>query len=251
MHGGSLYDAKGLRPLGPRLRLDLPPLWEPYLEFAALNFPDSRARLNAWMKRTALTLFSLLALAFGAVAAEVEIAGLSFQPPTTWQAVPPASVMRAAQWQIVGKGEVAGQTGEVVAFFFGPGAGGDAKANVARWSTTMTTPQGIPAAGQTTTRKIGPDGSIAVTELAIYGTYANTMSAPGLPAVPLPNYGLVGIILEYPGGPLFLRLTGPEPLVRHQLAVFTKFVNSAKASPIAPPAPAVSAGSAAGAPPKS
>ena len=199
------------------------------------------------MKRTALTLFSLLALACAAVAEPVEFAGLSFQAPATWQAVPPASPMRAAQWKIVGKGEVADQTGEVVAFFFGPGAGGDAKANVARWSTTMTTPQGVPAVGQTTTRKTGPDGSISVTELAIYGTYANAMAAPGLPAVPLPNYGLVGVILEYPGGPLFLRLTGPEPLVRHQLAVFTKFVNSAKN---APPAPTVSAG-AAGSPPKS
>jgi len=203
------------------------------------------------MKRAALTLFSLLALAFAAGAEEVEVAGLSLQAPSTWQVVPPASVMRAAQWKIGGRGDGTDPSGEVVAFFFGPGAGGDAKANVARWSTTMTTPQGAPAAGQTTTRKIGPNGSIAVTELAIYGTYANTMAAPGLPAVPLPNYGLVGVILDYPGGPLFLRLTGPEALVRRQLGVFTKFVNSAKSAPIAPPAPSASAGAPAGAPSKS
>jgi len=199
------------------------------------------------MKRAALTLFSLLALAFSAGAEEVEVAGLALQTPKTWQVTPPASVMRAAQWTIANKGE--GQSGEVVAFFFGPGAGGDAKANVARWSTTMTTPQGGPAVGQITSRKVGVNGSIAVTEIAIYGTYANTMAAPGLPATPLPNYGLIGVILDYPGGPLFLRLTGPEALVRRQLSVFTKFVNSAQITPTLPPAPSASTG--AGTPPKS
>jgi len=188
------------------------------------------------MKRTALTLFSLLALACAAGAEEVDIAGLSFQAPGTWQAVPPASTMRAAQWTIPGRND--GGNGEVTAFFFGPGQGGDAKANVARWSTTVTTPQGIPAVGKTTTRKVGPGGSVAVTELAIYGTYSNAMAAPGLPAMPLPNYGLIGTILDYPGGPLFLRLTGPEPLVRRQLAVFTRFVNSARNAPPAPSAAA-------------
>ena len=200
------------------------------------------------MKRTALTLFSLLALACMAFAEEVEIAGLSLQAPHGWQSEPPATPMRAAQWKIAGKNDTKGDApadaegGKVVAFFFGAGQGGDAKANLARWSTTMTTPQGAPAVGETTTRKTGPDGAVSVTELAIYGTYANTMAAPGLPAAPLPNYGLIGVILEYPGGPLFLRLTGPEALVRKQLTLFNKFVDSAKSAPA--PAPAAGASTA-------
>jgi len=197
------------------------------------------------MKRTALTLFSLLALAFAAVAEEAEIAGLSFQAPKGWQTAPPATAMRAAQWTIPGREE--GQNGEVVAFFFGPGQGGDAKSNVARWGTTVTTPQGVPAVGHTTIRRAGPDGSITVTELDIYGTYSNAMAAPGLPATPLPDYGLIGVILDYSGGPIFLRLTGPEPLVRRQLAAFTKFVNSAKIAPT----PSASTASAASPAPKS
>ncbi len=205
------------------------------------------------MKRTALTLFSLLALACAAFAEEVQIAGLSFQAPHGWQSEPPATPMRAAQWKIAGKtgAESDADGGEVVAFFFGTGQGGDARANIARWSTTMTTPQGTPAAGQTTTRKTGPDGAVSVTELAIYGTYVNTMAAPGLPATPLPNYGLVGVILEYPGGPLFLRLTGPEALVRKQLPLFNKFIDSAKIAPTPPAATGVSTETPANPVPKS
>ncbi len=184
------------------------------------------------MTRFALLLCALLLIVPAVVAEEVGIAGLSFTIPKGWDSVPPATAMRAAQWTVPARGDAG--PGEAVVFFFGPGQGGDAQANVARWSGTVTTAQGTPAVGQTSTRHAG---GIAVTQLEVYGTYANSMGSPGLPALPKPGYGLVGVILEYPGGPVFFRLLGPEARGLKQLPAFTGMIDSAKAIPVPASAP--------------
>ena len=174
------------------------------------------------MKRAALLLAFLLAAASGR-AEPVEIAGLTLQTPAGWADVLPTSPMRAFTWTVPGaKGEAAG---EVVAFFFGVDQGGDAATNLTRWAATMTTPQGTPAPAAKTTRAAGP---VAVNQVETYGTYAAPPAAPGLPAMPQADTGLVGVILDFPGGPVYLRLTGPAALVRRHLAEFTRFVDSAK-----------------------
>jgi hypothetical protein len=156
--------------------------------------------------------------------ATVEIAGLQFTPPKTWVKQAPASSMRAAQWGVPAAKKTEA-SGEVVAFYFGPGQGGDTKANMDRWLSTMTTPQGTPAQGDITVRQLG---SLQVTQLLVFGTYANSMASPGIPPKPLANWGLAGAIIDRAEGAIFFRLTGPEVLVKAQLVPFTKFVDSLK-----------------------
>ena len=116
--------------------------------------------------------------------------------------------------------------GEVVLFFFGPDKGGGTEATVKLWTASMAPLK----TSQTTTRKIGDGIPIAATQVLLYGTYTDPASAAGcgIPALPRPGYGLAGAILEFPGGPVYVRLTGPATLVRAELPRFTRFVDSAR-----------------------
>lgn len=174
-------------------------------------------------------LFSLLCstflLAVSYAQAPLEIAGLKFTAPKTWVDTKPNSPMRIAQWTVPPLS--GGLPGEMVAFYFGPGQGGDTTANVDRWLTTMTTPEGTPAKGSITVRKVA---GYTVTQLLVFGTYSNSMATPGVPPKPMANYGLIGAVIERSEGPVFFRLTGPEALVKAQLVNFTKFIETMKPS---------------------
>ena len=77
------------------------------------------------------------ALAGGAGAAErVSLLRYSVPVPAHWQAQPPASSYRLAQFRVPA---APGATdGEVVVFHFGAGQGGSAAANIERWSSQFT-----------------------------------------------------------------------------------------------------------------
>jgi hypothetical protein len=168
-----------------------------------------------------LPLFSL------AAADETVIAGFSFRPPPAWQAAPinDAALTRLADWNVAGGGEI-------VVFRFGNDRPGDVQLNVNRWASSVTTPQGTPAAATISTRKIDV---YPVTQIEAFGTYFSPESgAPGLPPAALPGYGLVGAVLELPSGPLYVRLTGPEAVVRRTLPDLTRFLESVRPPPAAP-----------------
>jgi hypothetical protein len=160
---------------------------------------------------------------------EVGVGGLVFHVPDSWQGEPPATPARAGQWTI--PGAPGGDGCEVIALFFGAGQGGDARTALQRWATTVTTPQGVPALGKFTERKTPV---ATVFGLDIEGTYASTPGIPGLPPLPRPDSALVGVVLDYSGGPVFLRLTGPADLVKKNRDAFERFVDSARVKAIAP-----------------
>lgn len=156
--------------------------------------------------------------------ADTTVAGVGFQAPSRWSAVTPTNVARAGQWLIAPnkKGEDAA---EVVMFYFGKGQGGDAKSSVDRWLHAMSNAQGDHPAGEVKERVISKWN---VTEVIAYGTYTSPVPMPGVPPIPKPDYGLAGVVLEGPQGNIFIRLTGPETLVKANLTSFRQFVDSAK-----------------------
>lgn len=156
--------------------------------------------------------------------AQTTVAGLTFKAPSSWQTAVPSSPMRAAQWNIPAKGQDS-DAGEVVLFYFGAGQGGDAASNVQRWLKTLTGATGGKVEGEIKERKVS---GLKVTEVVAYGTYASGMPMAAVPPVPKPNYGLAGVIIEGPQGNVFVRLVGPEALVKAQLPAFRQFVDSAK-----------------------
>jgi hypothetical protein len=214
-----MKDAKA-RPPRPRYggSSTHPPFAEKRLRFSK---PNSRTRLPL-MKRTA-SLALVLMLTVAASAGTFEIAGLKLTTPDSWQSVPPSSPLRQGQWAVAPL-ETGQDAGEITAFYFGPGQGGDTASNVNRWLASLKKPDGSAIEGKTTTRTVR---GIRITQVEGFGVFASGM--PGQPTTPKPDYGLLGGILEGPQGRVFLKLTGPAKLVEAQRASFTAMLDSVSA----------------------
>lgn len=138
--------------------------------------------------------------------------GVELQVPKRWRARASDGTMRIAQYDV--PGAAAGmEPGEFIVFHFGPDQGGSVQANATRWLSQFTADPGdrTPLAlfGQ------GKVGDATVTRLALKGTWAQPAMVPGSAALPQRGeFGMDALIIEGgPQGPLFLRLTGPFPLV--------------------------------------
>lgn len=147
------------------------------------------------------------------------VSDLKFQRPASWEWVTVNSPMRKAQLKVP---QPAGEAGEVVFFYFGPGNGGGTQANVERWYRQFQgSPQDIKAHSES-----AKAGDIPVTFVSAKGTYNSGM--PGGPKVAKPGFALLGAILEAPAGHVFVRFTGPQKLVKENLADFKKMITGAR-----------------------
>ena len=147
--------------------------------------------------------------------------GLTWKPPAGWTEQTPTSSMRRAQYRIPGPGG----PGELVVFYFGPGQGGDAKANADRWAAQFRRPDGKPV-GEAKIREI-KIGDIPVTLVEVAGTYAGGMgSGPSGPEKA--NYMLLGAIAQGPDANWFFRATGPRATLEAQRAAFDDLIRSIK-----------------------
>lgn len=147
--------------------------------------------------------------------------GLTWTSPPGWTKETPSSSMRRAQYRIGGPSGSA----ECVVFYFGPGQGGDARSNVARWAGQFQGPDGRPAAGGAVKTREIKVGDIPVIVVEVTGTYVGGMG--GGPAGPgRPNYMLLGAIAEGPDAKWFFRATGPRPTLEAQRAAFDRMIRS-------------------------
>jgi hypothetical protein len=168
------------------------------------------------MRLFLLSLFALSAASFAQDEAKTfEVAGLKFTAPAGWEEQAPTSAMRKAQFKV---GE-----GEMVVFYFGKGGGGGTKANVDRWLGQFEEPK-EQLDPKSETEEIA-DGKAKVTTVSAKGTFLS--GPPFAKKIPKPGYALRGAILEFPEGPLFIKLTGPEAKVAAESAAFDKMVRSA------------------------
>jgi hypothetical protein len=164
-----------------------------------------------------LTLAALVRAADGPVT--FAVGEFTFTRPAAWQWVEPMSSMRKAQMKIPGAKK--DESGELVFFHFGPGDGGGTQANVDRWLGQFQEPRPkINAKVEEVTA-----GKLKITYVQAEGTYAAAM--PGHPARPQPNAMLLGAILESAQGNVFIKLTGPKPLVSAAREPFRKMVEGA------------------------
>jgi hypothetical protein len=147
--------------------------------------------------------------------ATFKVGDYTFTRPVKWESVQPSSSMRKAQLRVPGD---KGQSADVIFFHFGPGGGGGTQANIDRWQGQFTDAHDKSAKPE----KIGRHNVIYVTSK---GTYSGGM--PGAPATPLPNYALLGAIIESDGGNIFIKMTGPEKVVSAAEKDFRQMVASA------------------------
>jgi hypothetical protein len=151
--------------------------------------------------------------------ATFQVSSLTFARPATWKWVEVSSPMRKAQLEITD--DKAKGKGEVVFFHFGPNNGGGTKANVDRWFGQFVESRDQ-IKGIVEEAMIGQH---KVSFVTAEGTYKSGM--PGEAPTPMPNYALLGAIVEAEGGSVFIKLTGPKDLVKGSTADFRKMVESA------------------------
>jgi len=155
-------------------------------------------------------------------------AGLTFSAPDGWRAQPTSSSMRVAQFALPREpGDAA--DAELVVYYFG-GSGGSVEANIERWVGQMQQPAGRPSRSAAT-RETRTVNGLAVSLVEVGGTYVAEMS-PGNPARHnSPNYRLRAAVVQTPGGPYFIKLTGPARTVDAQSRAFDGFIASLQYRP--------------------
>jgi hypothetical protein len=152
------------------------------------------------------------------------VGNLTFTIPAKWQIEMVDSPARGGQWRVPPL-KPDGEGGEVVAYFFGPRVGGSPKENIEAWIGTMFNSEGHPAAAKLKEHDVA---GFRISQVIIFGTYNQVIALPGLPPVPKSNYGLIGAVIENPGGNIYWRFTGPESLITATLPLFNKMLDSVR-----------------------
>jgi hypothetical protein len=146
---------------------------------------------------------------------------LEWQAPEGWIEESPATQMRKAQYRIEGPEGAA----ECVIFYFGPGQGGDAQSNAARWASQFAQPDGRDSRDVMKTSSLTLD-DIEVLVIEVAGTYVGGMGGPG--TAQKPGYMLLGAVATGPDANWFFKLTGPQATVEAQNEAFLGMVRSLK-----------------------
>jgi hypothetical protein len=190
------------------------------------------------------------------------IQDLLFFPQRNWQQIPPTSTRQLAHWLIPRppvlppprtsikkniKPTQAPQESqtlpqqpednsplELIIYYFGSSNPDDLQTNIKAWQeeiepSPILTNRPTPT---TTTRKIA--NYYTAHEIKLNGQLKIIAPYPSLPPITLPNYQLIGLIIEKPEGNLYLRLTGPTQSIDRFKKTWNDFISSirlAKSTP--------------------
>jgi hypothetical protein len=146
--------------------------------------------------------------------------GLTWTVPSGWTTETPTSSMRRAQYRINGPGGPA----ECVVFYFGPGQGGEAKANVDGWVSQFQSADGKPVDNPKTRDFKVAD--LAVKTVEVTGTYVGGMG--GGPSAPQRDAMLLGAVVQGPDANWFFRAVGPKATLEKQRSAFDRMIRSVK-----------------------
>jgi hypothetical protein len=150
---------------------------------------------------------------------------LQFNLPDRWINVPGETSARVGQWSVAPLRGQAGDGGQVVCFYFGPGVGGTVKENIDDWIGSIFNAEGHPAAAEVKHRQTR---GVNISQVVVFGTYNQAVPIPGIPPISKPDYGLIGTVLENPQGNVYWRFTGPESLITANLPLFNRMIDSVK-----------------------
>ena len=156
----------------------------------------------------------------------LSVGSVAFAIPDGWKSVPPRSRMRVAQFELPGEAGPA----EMVIFYFGPGQGGSAEANVKRWVGMFSRDDGTTGPVETEAAQFEQDG-LRVALVKARGTYTPANMGPMMVDAPepRPNHALYGAVIEgSPQGSLFVRTTGPIATMEAQESALQFFVRSVR-----------------------
>ena len=157
---------------------------------------------------------------FGAQSAGPE---LQWDTPAGWTSETPGNPMRRAQYTVPAQGGDL-EDAECVVFYFGPGQGGDATANVTRWAAQFTTAEGGKAVSRVSERKLG---TRSITRVEVDGVYhPMSVTFGGAPPTAKPGYRLLGAIVPGADANWFFRCTGPDKTIQANRKAFDALLAS-------------------------
>ncbi|MEY2502294.1 MAG: hypothetical protein QOI07_2628 [Verrucomicrobiota bacterium] len=155
------------------------------------------------------------AIPTNARAETVKVEAFTFAVPDGWRSMTPSSPMRKAQLEVARGTEKA----EVTFFYFGGDQGGSAADNLARWYAQF------PGSEKNQITENVEAGPVKITFAMTEGTFSSGM--PGGPTTPMEGYALCGAILETAAGKVFVKMTGPNAVVKGSTDAFKKMVMDA------------------------
>ncbi len=150
-------------------------------------------------------------------------ARLLFQAAEGWRVETPGSEMRVGQF-VLPRSKPEGEDAELVVYFFG-GAGGSVDANLTRWAGQMEQPDGGDSRRVATTEEFSSHG-LDLTTLDLSGTYVAEVRPGSAEYHNKPGYRLIAAVVETPGGPYFVKLTGPAETVERWEESIGEFLRS-------------------------
>ncbi len=173
-----------------------------------------------------LLLSLLLAIPVGALAEgqRVQLLGLTSQVPASWVPEQAASDMRLLQFKI--PGAEGSEGADFIVYYFGPNQGGSVEANVARWQSQFSNPDGSEVEPVVSTLQ----GAQPATLVELEGSYARSVGM-GQAVEAQPARMLLAAVVETAKGNLYPQLHGPADLVKAQRAGFVAFVEGLTADP--------------------
>ncbi len=142
-------------------------------------------------------------------------AGLRWSVPSRWNVLPERS-MRVATYGIPGGGGA-----ECGVYYFGAGQGGNADANIQRWTGQFES-------GATSKRSTRQVNGVQVSLVEVTGTYLAPSGPMMQSSGAKTGYQLLGAVITGPQGSVFFKLTGPQKDVKAARADFDALVGSIK-----------------------
>lgn len=150
--------------------------------------------------------------------------GLKSTAPESWVLQKPDNKFRIWQFSVPAAGGDK-KDAELIVFYFGPGSGGTAKANIERWKGQFEPPQGksIDDVSKVSEKKIG---DTPITYVDINGTYLYKFPpfAPNAKVTPMPDYRRLAVVFDSKKGPYFITLTGPAKTVEANRTSFDNWL---------------------------
>lgn len=147
---------------------------------------------------------------------------LAYSAPAAWHTRPPASTMRVAEF-VIPKTDADTEDAELIVYYFGPGGGGGAEANIQRWIGQMQQPGGQAADARRETRVIH---GLKVSMVDVSGTYVAEMSPGATQHYDKPGFRLRAAVVETPHGSYYIKMTGPAKTMAAAGPAYQKFIES-------------------------
>jgi len=152
------------------------------------------------------------------------LATLKFDAPPDWVSKAPSSSMRVAEWSLP---KTAGDAEDAILtlYFFGASQGGNVQANLDRWIGQMAQPDGRQSKDVAKTSSLTSHG-LKVTFVDVTGTYVAELTPGSTEHFNKPGFRQCAAVVETPGGPYFVKLTGPEKTVAKWQDSYTAFLKT-------------------------